>query len=292
MTVVLRFLADLAWVAYLSCAGLIVYFGWRALAARRERSRALFTAERETASRRLASACVMAVLVSLIGLMVFVIATFIVPALEASTSPLATPTLSSGVEPPTVTGDGGSTPPAVLATATSAPTRGAVATPPPPHTAQPTEPGAAQPSGSVNVQFGDFAELVSYEVASTDVAVGETLVLTLTWEALEGTSPRNYSVFAHLLSEGGELLAQHDGEPGGRQTTGWVTGERIVDGHRIEVQNTSYVGPAQIAVGLYDVDTGRVLTETGEDLVILPVTIEIVSGEAATRPLPGGVGTG
>lgn len=38
-----------------------------------------------------------------------------------------------------------------------------------------------------------------------------------------------------------------------------------------------YTGTARIAVGLYDPATGRVTTSTGEDHVVLPITINIVS---------------
>jgi hypothetical protein len=42
-------------------------------------------------------------------------------------------------------------------------------------------------------------------------------------------------------------------------------------------QDTGYVGPARIAIGLYDPSAGRVLASTGSDHVILPAAITIVA---------------
>jgi hypothetical protein len=276
MTVVLQLLADLAWVAYLACAAFIIYFAWRAVAARTERARAMFTAERDAANRRLTQALAMVAIVSLIALLVFITASFIVPALDASGSPLATPTRSSGLDQPTGTGDGGLTTPATLPTPTPTPTRAPVPTLPAPPTAEPTEPAAGGASGIVNVQFGDFTQLVSYEVPTTDVASSQPLQLTLTWEALEGSATRSYLVFTHLFTEGGDLLGQHDGGPA-KPMMEWVAGETITDTHPIEFQDRTYAGPAYILVGIYDPEAGRVLTESGEDFLRLPVTLEIAA---------------
>jgi hypothetical protein len=104
-------------------------------------------------------------------------------------------------------------------------------------------------------------------------------MLTLYWRKLEGSSPVNYIVFTHLLTEDGQrLIAQHDGTPAGgtRPLDTWVNGETIVDVHPMTFYDLAYSGTARIAVGLYDPETGRVLSSTGADHVVLPVTINIV----------------
>ena len=103
------------------------------------------------------------------------------------------------------------------------------------------------------------------------------MTLTLYWRALEGTSPLDYLVFTHLLAEDGHLIAQHDGVPanGTRPTTGWTVGEIIVDPHPMAFYDTAYIGAAEIVVGLYDPDAGRVVTEAGGDHVVLPLTINV-----------------
>ena len=39
--------------------------------------------------------------------------------------------------------------------------------------------------------------------------------------------------------------------------------------------DTAYIGAAEIVVGLYDPDAGRVVTEAGGDHVVLPLTINV-----------------
>ncbi|TET50759.1 MAG: hypothetical protein E3J64_07845 [Anaerolineales bacterium] len=279
MTVLLQYLSDNAWLAYIACAAGIVYYMRRALRARQVRSRAMFTVERESESRRVTQAWVMTVIVALVGVAVFATATFVIPALDSAASPLVAPTRASGVDQPTVTREGGSTPAATLSTVTPTPTREPVPTTAPPATSGPTEEPQGGPTGDVNVQFGDFALLLRYELPSIDVTTTQSVELTLTWEALEGVSPKNYMVFTHLFAESGELLGQHDSEPGGgnQPMMLWTVGEVIIDAHSIRFQNPSYVGPAYFIVGLYDAEAGRALTETGADNVVLPVTIDVVA---------------
>jgi hypothetical protein len=135
----------------------------------------------------------------------------------------------------------------------------------------------------MQVRFGDFAVLVRYSLSTTDIATSDRLLLTLDWQALEGTNSMDYLVFTHLLSASGELrlIAQHDGVPadGTRPTSSWVPGETIVDPHLMTfgAEHLDYIGPATISVGLYDPATGRVLTETGDESAVLPITINVVS---------------
>lgn len=287
MTILLLWLVEHAWIFYAVCAiGAAVYVA-RALSAHRERSLALFTLERETATAQAVQAWAMVLVFVAIGVAIFVGTTFILPGLSIGSpeNPLPTSTPSSGVEllapgvtpSPTV----GSLVPTVTPTptATSAP---ASTSPPPGPTdtvaPEPTDAPAAAISGEVHVGFGDFAELTGYELLAAEVTTAQPLPLTLYWRGREGSSPSDYLVFTHLLSGDGRLIAQHDGVPanGTRPTTGWIAGETVVDPHAMIFQDTAYTGPARIAVGLYDSATGRVTTQTGADHVVLPITIIIV----------------
>ncbi len=154
--------------------------------------------------------------------------------------------------------------------------------PEPTETPTPTEAPEAAVSGEVQARFSDFAALVRYSLPTMDITTSDLLLLTLDWQVLEGTSPMNYLVFTHLLSASGEicLIAQHDGVPvnGTRPIISWVSGETIVDSHLMtfEAEHRDYIGPATISVGIYDPATGRVPTETGDESVILPITINVV----------------
>ena len=290
MTILLQWLVEHAWVFYAACAvGVIIYL-LRAMAARRERSLALFTLERETATARMIRSWAMTFVFVIIGALIFFSTAFLLPTLPmvGDDAPRPTRTLAAGVEPstpgvtpsasptlglvvPTLTPTITATEPLAPAPAASEPTE--VPTP------VPTDTPEAAISGEVSARFGDFAELVGYSLPAADVTAGQPLPLTLYWRGLEGTSPTNYLVFTHLLAqEDGRLIAQHDGPPaGGTRPTGeWTTGETIVDPHPMAFADPGYTGLANIAVGLYDPATGRVLTATGDDRVALPVTINVL----------------
>nr|HID12407.1 hypothetical protein [Anaerolineae bacterium] len=289
MTILLQWLIEHVWIFYAACAIGVVVYAARALAAQRERNLALFTLERDTATARVIQAWAMVLIFVAIGAAIFVSTTFILPGLPIYTpeTPLLTATPVAGVEPPTPTITPAATPspmpgspvPTLTLPATVAP----VPTPPPPEptetpTPAPTDTPEASISGEVHVRFGDFAELVGYSVPAAEITTAQPLPLTLYWQALEETSPVNYLVFTHLYAEDGRLIAQHDGAPanGTRPTTGWVSGETIVDPHSMTFYDAAYTGSATIVVGLYDPGSGRVLTETGDDYVVLPVAISII----------------
>jgi hypothetical protein len=206
------------------------------------------------------------------------------PMYSAGTPP-PTRTLAAGVEPSTPTSaltpspTLGSLVPTLTPTATSA----TASTLPPPEptevpTPVPTDTPEVAISGEVRARFSDFAELIGYDLPAVEVTAGQPLPLTLYWRGLEGTSPTNYLVFTHLLAQDGRLIAQHDGPPAGgtRPTSSWAAGEIIADPHPIAFADTAYVGPATIAVGLYDPAVGRIPTDTGADRVVLPVTISVI----------------
>ena len=287
MTILLQWLVERAWIFYAACAvGFIVYI-LRALAAQRERNLAMFTLEREVATARIVRSWAMVVVFVAIAAAVFFSTTMILPQLPALSAgtPSPTPTLAAGVEPSTpgvsVTPSPtlGAVVPSLTPTTTvpltpTAPPSGPTEIPTP----APTDTPAPALSGELSAQFSDFAELTGYSLPDVEFTTAEPLPLTLYWRGLEGTSPTNYLVFAHLLAEDGRLIAQHDGPPaGGTRPTGtWETGETIVDLHPLAFAEPAYTGLATIAVGLYDPAVGRVPVDPGGDRVVLPVTVNVV----------------
>ena len=131
----------------------------------------------------------------------------------------------------------------------------------------------------LEVAFGDFAELIGYDLDRPVVSPKEGVKLTVYWRAIN-REPLNtsYTVFTHILNREARLIAQHDGIPagGGRPTTGWMEGEIIVDLHEMEFSDLTCVGTGIIEVGLYDARTmERVLTSEGSDHLLLPSEIII-----------------
>jgi len=299
MKILLRWLIDHVWLFYVACAiGVLVYLV-RALAAQREQSLAMFTLEHETATARAVKAWAMVFLFVALSLLIFIGTRFVLasyPEYDPS-FPLPTPTPRSGVSPPTPSAT------STVSDLMTMPTLGAeTATPatpmtsPPNPTAPPTSAPSPTPSptppatavgegplsGSVSVQFGDFGALVGWELSSGQVTVGEPLILTLYWQGLEGNAPTNYTVFTHLISHDGELIAQHDSPPAGgtRNTTEWSAGETVKDTHQLSFRSgaAEHTGPASIVVGLYDPQNvgDRVMTGEGQDRAVLPVTVSVI----------------
>ena len=128
-----------------------------------------------------------------------------------------------------------------------------------------------------SLPIGGFAELVGYDLCPRHPAAGEEISVTLYWRAI-ARGPARYVVFAHLLSSGGRLIAQHDGPPAGgeRPTAGWAAGEFIADHHPMRWHDPDYRGEAIFEVGFYDpLTTQRVLTPGGDSRLLLPSTIMI-----------------
>lgn len=289
MTVLLQWLIERAWMLYAACAAGAIFYVVRALLAQRDRGLALFTLERETAVSRMVRAWAMVVVCIAVGVVAFFSIAIILPRLPIYNSgePLPTPTPVAGVEPPTpgVTPTFTPTIGGLVMTATPVPTRAVVPTPPPPDTPTPAPTDAPEAAivGELHVRFGDFAELVGYSLPVAEATSAQPLQLTLYWRALEGHSSLDYMVFTHALSESGDvhLVAQHDSQPAGgtRPTTSWSPGETIVDIHLLAFLDPAYVGPVRIEVGLYDpgAPDSRILTDTGSDRAVLPVSLNIIS---------------
>ena len=119
---------------------------------------------------------------------------------------------------------------------------------------------------AVSIPFSDQIEFSGYTLQQQDFAVQ----LDLVWQALSEI-PTSYRVFVHVVDENGQILAQSDGEPANwtRPTTGWASGEYIVDSHQILLPNTLSNRGLEIYIGLYDPQTGQRLSTGQADFVIL-----------------------
>lgn len=98
----------------------------------------------------------------------------------------------------------------------------------------------------ITATFSDDISLEGFDLDET--VSGDNLLISLYWKATAPLS-KDYTVFVHLLSPEGELVAQHDSPPPS-PTSSWIPGTQVIDMHRLTlpVEPTHY----EIRVGLYD----------------------------------------
>jgi hypothetical protein len=130
---------------------------------------------------------------------------------------------------------------------------------------------------------GEVASLTGFEVEPATATAGETVQVTLYWQALAAPA-EDYTVFVHLLDAQGAPRGYGDGPPvGGDYPTGlWEPGEVIVDEHAVRVDPGAPPGPYRIAVGLYrPADGSRLPVQDGagapqpEERIVLPFELQI-----------------
>lgn len=155
---------------------------------------------------------------------------------------------------------------------------------------QATERVFSAPEVQHRVEEGNLGNKVSlhgYDLSADVVRPGDTLYLTLYWQALD-TMDTSYTVFTHLLDEDNQVRAQMDSAPlgGARPTTGWVPQEYLREEYRLVVQSDARPGEYVIEVGMYDAATPdfqrlHLLDDEGNVLdnrIVLDTVIRVVGG--------------
>lgn len=110
----------------------------------------------------------------------------------------------------------------------------------------------------MEAQFGSSIRFHGYDMAARDIGPGESLDLTLYWQAVS-IPDENLHAFVHLISaQDEEIISQQDGIPANwlRPTQGWRQDEIIVDTHELTLPPDLAPGEYLLTVGLYDPDTG------------------------------------
>jgi hypothetical protein len=118
----------------------------------------------------------------------------------------------------------------------------------------------------LGVELGGQITLLGYTLAEDSVESGRMVRLTLFWQAHEPV-PERYAVFAHVLNEEGQLVAQQDGEPlgGSRPTNTWSEGDLIADRVGIPIPPEVPRGSYRLVVGMYRPDSGERLSVQDEE---------------------------
>ncbi|MBI3957976.1 MAG: glycosyltransferase family 39 protein [Chloroflexi bacterium] len=147
-------------------------------------------------------------------------------------------------------------------------------------------PSTAQPFA---VDYGGTARLLAFEVDKKLVHPGDTLKVTLYWQALAPMA-KDYSVFVQLFGWQKDL-GQSDSYPGGgsNPTSHWTPGQIIRDTHHLFISgNALGLRPAWIAAGLYDFETGErpTATDAQGQAVIFPILMKLQSSWTASAWQP------
>ena len=123
--------------------------------------------------------------------------------------------------------------------------------------------GDLLPGAGLDINLGNQMRLRGWELDTTALRPGETLTVSLVWEATAELSEQ-YVVFVHLLSPDGTLAAQHDAPPVGQllPPSAWPPGATF--GYPVTLEL-----PADLPAGDYDLLTGVYLWPSLERLPVL-----------------------
>jgi len=113
---------------------------------------------------------------------------------------------------------------------------------------------ARLPSQRMQVIFGDSIELLGYSLDRGRGPAGQERALTLYWRSARPVG-RDYTIFVHVVADGGASLPQMDGGPSWRgplATSSWHAGEVVPDTRRLEVPADAAAGRYRVSVGMYD----------------------------------------
>ena len=146
---------------------------------------------------------------------------------------------------------------------------------------------APQSSGDLTVSeapdavWEEAIRLNRYAVGPVRTQAGKVVMVSFDWQARQASLP-GYTVFIHLVSQGGVPVAQRDSEPVGgfRPTSTWATGETVTDRHGVLMPPGLAPGSYELRAGLYERDTGRRLRvrlsdgQEDDHLVLTEVVVE------------------
>jgi tRNA A-37 threonylcarbamoyl transferase component Bud32 len=107
----------------------------------------------------------------------------------------------------------------------------------------------------LEANLADQVLLVSCDLTRVEFRPGETVQLTLHWQALREMS-KDHTVFVHLTQADGQVVSQQDIQPlgGARPTTSWTPGEMVDDPYELAIPVGASPGTYWLKVGMYSQD--------------------------------------
>lgn len=115
---------------------------------------------------------------------------------------------------------------------------------------------------SLNCSWGNEITLLGYDLEDINIEPGESIQLTLYWQASKRVDD-SFTVFTHVLNAEDQILAQQDNLPivGTAPTNWWMPGEIILDPYTILIpENTPEQTKSSLTVGMYLLSSGQRLS--------------------------------
>jgi hypothetical protein len=136
-----------------------------------------------------------------------------------------------------------------------------------------------------SVRLGEAIRLEGYRLAQGEVSPGDTLVLTLYWQAKEPVE-KHYTVFVHLQDADGNLVTQQDNPPARsmRPTNEWKANVLIEDPYEVQIPIDAALGRYVLSAGMYDTTTVERLAVFDSDGSRLPED-RVVLAHVQVRPV-------
>jgi hypothetical protein len=108
----------------------------------------------------------------------------------------------------------------------------------------------------LEANLADEILLVSCDLDRVEFRAGETVQLTLHWQALREMT-KDYTVFVHLTQADGQLVSQQNIQPlgGAKPTTSWTPGEMVDDPYELTIPVRASPGTYWLKVGMYSQNT-------------------------------------
>jgi len=131
---------------------------------------------------------------------------------------------------------------------------------------------AVDPPIATTGTFGNVVRLIGYSLSPATARPGETVTLTLYWQA-EAQPEADYIAFIHLFAPEAETstpAAQSDSPPcgGDYPTPRWAPGEIVADARTLTVPADYAANSARLAVGMYAWPSSDRLPITGTDAAL------------------------
>jgi len=138
------------------------------------------------------------------------------------------------------------------------------------------------------IVFGNQVRLLGYDVNTDQLLPGGEFILTAYWQAL-APSARDLTMFVHLVSREGPVVAQRDTYPGlGKfPASSWLPGDTFSDRYRIVLDSYTYAPDVtDVMLGMYIPGGGRIPVTSSGSGDALTVTQVMIAGLSGAYPNP------